>query len=208
MDPSKPRDLEDIELRILDSLTEIDRSVESVVDGTYVASPAELSLDLDLRTDQLSEILGCLSEELDSLADAAGCALNQIAETVLNETVAALKHPVVVSTSWGASLQPVSVTMKLLHATLSRIFALAASYAGPGGELSLRTLGLADGAGIGVKASPVTKPVESDQSDAVLLRCRSLEQFVHELGGRFEVELDEDGVLHFRTLLVGAKKLS
>ena len=122
--------------------------------------------------------------------------------------VAALSHPVVVSTSWGSSLPPVSVTMKLLRATLSRIFALAASYAGPGGELSLSTLGLVDGAGLSVAAMPVGSVADSQQAEEVLLRCRSLEQFIHELGGRFEVELGEAGALQFRAQLAGAKKLS
>ncbi|MHC5063784.1 MAG: hypothetical protein ACYTG5_07405 [Planctomycetota bacterium] len=208
MDPSKPRDQEEIEGQILDSLSQIDRSLESIVDGSYAANPAELSLDLDLCGDQLSDLLGTLTGELDALADAAGCTLNEVAETVLSETVAALSHPVVVSTSWGSGLPPVSVTLKMLRATLSRIFALAAGYAGPGGELSLRTLGLVDGAALSARARPVTGASQSPQSEEVLLRCRSLDQFINDLGGRFEAELDEDGTLHFRTELAGAKKLS
>ena len=72
----------------------------------------------------------------------------------------------------------------------------------------MRTMGLVEGAGLSVESRPVGAVRDAQQAEEVLLRCRSVEQFIHELGGRFEVEQDEHGALHFRAELTSAKKLS
>ncbi len=208
MDPRQPRDLDRLEGDILDSLAEMNRNLESLLDGSYEANPAELSLDLDLGCDRLAGLLCSLEYELDGLAEAAGCDLNELTREVLSDTMAATRHPLVVTTVWGSSLPKIDIGSRLLRAAIARLLELASNHAGPGGELSLRTIRQHDGAELIIAVRPADPDAGEQASAAVEWRCRSIEHFIKELGGQFSVERADQGALRLRLQLAGAEKLS
>lgn len=208
MDPREPRDLDRLEGDILDSLADLNRNLESVLNGSFEVNPADLSLDLDLGCDRLTCLLGTLDDELEGLAEAAGCELNELVREVLGNTMAGTRHPLVVTTCWGSSIPRIGAGSRLLTAAISRLLELASNYAGAGGELSLRTTRQDAGAELAIDARPLDVDASEQAGDSVVWRCRSIEHFIAGLGGQFRAERTDHGSICLRLQLAGAERLS
>jgi hypothetical protein len=85
-----------------------------------------------------------------------------------------------------------------LRAALRRSLILACSFAGTGGELEVRAGDTGSGVAIvalATRPGQLGETTGDDQSDAIDVRSRSLEEFVGELGGSLQVCVDREGRL-------------
>ena len=195
-DEYQPRSLDELHRSLKSILGELEGDLGTILDGAEGSDPAAILNRLDERMGELDGALRDLRTALET-APSSGGNFNLMLEKALDEVLVLLEIPLVIRAAWEGDLPAVGESnSEPISAAMRRILSLAARHAGPGGELKLKT-NCHDGQVL-LHVDVVCHDTDhmSRPQEPMYLRCRSVEEFVRDLGGRFHLTDGPDHSMH------------
>jgi hypothetical protein len=193
--------LEALEGRLRRDLAGIERDLDSIVGAAGEHPGDEVDTSFDGNVLRLENTIGDLRRAIDRLSKVAPVDLTRVAARALNELLLAIEKPLVLHVSWDDTLPHPAMPAEALSSVVTRMMTLVIRYLAPGDELALRTLRDGDEAVLSLRVAPAGPWGRPDWVDEFVLRCRSLGDFVEELGGRFVLDPGDEVQVELRLKL-------
>jgi hypothetical protein len=190
-EPEPPPSLDTVQRMLSRTLSRLESDIESALRADPGEEDALRRLDEDRA--ELEDRVDGLRRTLTRLADVAPIDVNRITTEVLDEILLELEKPLELSVAWAQTLPAPSVSESSLRSVLFRSIDLIVRHARPGDRVSLSTARVDDEVTLSMAIEPYAGDEELEPFDVLMMRCRSLGEFVRELGGRFLLA-DHDGV--------------
>lgn len=179
------------------SLGDLEQSIGSIHDGSFQQDPQRLLDSLGPKNEALDELLSQLTSTLEELTEVSPVEINQLVRRALPDLLARVGYPLIVSSRLDSSMPAVEAPVQPLHAAIERVLDVAGSHAGPGGQISVRTSSGEETAELYLDAEPHERdPQRELTGESLRMRCASVDQFIQDLGGGFQAEVEESGRLH------------
>lgn len=200
MDSTQNDGIDALQRSLKQVLGRIQTDLGMILPHSDLDDPDGFLLQFDDRMHRLDEQLERLSSLLGRMSRALPTDFNLLAERALQDALSLLGVPVVVQSTWGRALPPLDECMSdPVAAVLRRLFSLAVREARAGGEVRIETKAHDGRLLLHVDVCCAEPGLAEAAQEPRHLRCRSVEEFVHDLGGRFHLADGPDGALHIVT---------
>ena len=202
-----PEDDDDrVEFQLLETLRRLEKSLGEVDAESMPIQPESLIESIQDQTTRLDELVKATLSSIEQPSDVPSNSapwsmpMADVVRSEFETVLGTLKFPLVCRTSFGsAGLRGLDMTQpERIRAAIRRGLTMAGTYAGPGGEIDVSTLEIGGRAAlIAVARRPGEDRGSMSEAEepGITMRSRSLTEFVSDLGGNVEVDIDEDGRL-------------
>ncbi|MBI5852314.1 MAG: hypothetical protein HZB39_14970 [Planctomycetes bacterium] len=183
--------LDALEGRLRRELAHIQGDIESIVkhDGEHPGDQLDEALDSNVV--RIESTVSDLRRALDRLARVAPVDLSRVARKALDTLLLKFEKPLVLHVTWDESLPHPAVSAEALNSVVSRMMNLVTRYLMPGDQVTVQTLRDEDEAVLSLIVAPSDPWGRPVWLDEFTLRCRSLGDFIEELGGRFVLDTQD-----------------
>lgn len=179
-------DNRDVDNGLRESLKNIDTAADLIFKGVELSSPDQLEADLDRGCDELRSSLASLMSDPSAVPNATDdptADFGQLARNAAAEVLASANVPVQLHVRGEERVPLPDVAPGVVQAAVARMLRIAVEHAAAGGEVTVTPSLEGSDATLLVEARNATGASARLPPD---LHCRSLEDFVAELGGRLQ----------------------
>ena len=179
----EPHD-QDVDTGLRESLKNIDAAADLISVGVELSNPDRLEADLDRECGLLRDSLASLMSDPTAMPNQDGdptLDFGQLAREAATEALASANVPVQLHVTGQGLVQLPGVAPAAARAAVGRMLRIAVEHAGAGGEVTVTP---SFEAGCAVLLVEARNDANTAGGLPPELRCRSLEDFVAELGGR------------------------
>ena len=183
------RSLEELQRQIRRELDHLEVELAPVFGGIF-DDPAESIERFERSAGRLETSLTELGEALSGLESVAPIDLSRIAARLLQDMLLGLEKPLVIEVHWQDDLPRPVVSGEPLRSLLQRVFDLVGRFSQAGDTLRVGTEAADGDAVLRVAVLPGEPSSASETAAQLRIRGSSLDEFVQDLGGRFDLAVE------------------
>ena len=194
--------LETLESQIRRDLAMVQQDLDALLSSEPAMPEPEVDEGFTANVSRIEETMGDLRRALDRLTSVGPVDLSKIASKVLSELLLDLEKPLVLTVQWDEALAKPTVAAEALSSVIGRMMRLVVRIVEPGDGIRIQTLREDDDAVLRIEVDPSDPWGRPQWVDELSLRCRSVGDFVEELGGRFDLDVSDGLLLELRLDLI------